>query len=63
MTDAEFLAWLKGYRYAHNNCGDFAPIIGVYRNDDGTVDRARTLDPMYFPTVAEAQRKRLLEVK
>lgn len=52
MTDQEFMAWVRGYCYAKQGEGygdgtppdGFAPIIAVYKNEDGTLDRSRMLE-------------------
>lgn len=52
MTDKEFRAWIDGYCYAKQGEGygdgappdGFAPIIVVFRNEDGTFNRTRMIE-------------------
>lgn len=68
MSDTEFMAWLRGYCYAIQGEGygqgippdGFAPIIPYFKNEDGTIDRAKTLDSPSFYRISSAEKKRLL---
>jgi hypothetical protein len=67
MTDSEFMAWLRGYCYRSQGEGygdgappdDFTPIIPLFREPDGSIGRARTLDG--FDSISAAQKARLLQ--
>lgn len=68
MNDKEFLAWLRGYAYAKQGDGyekipdDFIPIIPVFRNGDGSLNRQRMLELPCFSEIAAGQVERLQEV-
>ena len=61
MSDKEFLAWIKGYSAAVQGC-DFGPIVPVFHNDDGSINRQRTLEGTAFENLPESCKKKLLEV-
>lgn len=68
MTDEVFMARLHGYAYAVQRGGygdgpvpdDFQPIIPFFRNEDGTINRERTLDGPPFGVIAGVERAALL---
>jgi hypothetical protein len=60
MTDQEFLAWLKGWSAAIQGC-DFGPIVAVFRNSDGTLNRERTLEGPCWGNLPASCRKKLLK--
>jgi len=62
MSDKEFLAWLKGYSAAVQGC-DFGPIVGVFHNDDGTINREKTLDLPALGDLPASCKKKLLEAE
>ena len=60
MSDKEFLAWLKGYSAAVQGC-DFGPIVAVFHNEDGSINRENTLDVPALDNLPASCRKKLLE--
>jgi hypothetical protein len=60
MTDQEFLAWIKGYSAAVQGC-DFGPIVAIFKNEDGSILRERTLEG--FTNLPASCKKKLLETK
>ena len=70
MTDEIFMARLHGYAYATQAMGygngpvpdDFQPIIAYFKNEDGTINRARTLDGGSFVGITGVERENLLKV-
>jgi hypothetical protein len=59
MTDAEFMAWLHGFCAATRGC-DFGPLIARYRNEDGSINREKTLEAGSFASLSASCRKKLL---
>ena len=68
MTDDIFMARLHGYAYAVQRGGygngpvpgSFQPMIMVFKNADGTLDRKRTLDGIAFTGITGIERTNLL---
>ena len=72
MTDEIFMARLHGYAYAiqARGYGDgpvpgprqygFQPIVPVFKNTDGTIDREKTLDNG-FTSITGIERAKLLK--
>ena len=68
MTDDIFMARLHGYAYAVQRGGygngpvpgSFQPMIMVFKNADGTLDRKRTLDSLAFVGITGIERTNLL---
>lgn len=66
MTDAEFLAWLHGYLWARQSITSpdpFPSIVPYFKNEDGTINRAKTLALGSFSAITGMQREKLLEVR
>jgi hypothetical protein len=69
MTDEIFMARLHGYAYAIQARGygdgpvpdSFQPIIAYFKNEDGTINRARTLDGGSFVGITGIERAKLLK--
>lgn len=68
MTDEVFMARLHGYSYAVQRAGygtgpvpdSFQPIIPFFRNEDGTINRERTLDGPAFGGIDGVELRALL---
>ena len=70
MTDQVFMARLHGYAYAPQRGGygtgsvpvSFQPIIPFFKNDDGTVNRQRTLEMPAFGGIDGIELTNLLAI-
>lgn len=69
MTDEIFMAWLHGFAYARQREGygtypvpdSFLPIVPYFRNEDGTINREKTLEGGSFTSITGVQRENLLK--
>jgi hypothetical protein len=60
MDDKQFMAWLEGYCAATQGC-DFGPFVPYFKNEDGSINREKTLAGTSFGDLGDACRKQLME--
>ena len=58
MNDEQFMAWLEGWCAAVQDC-EFGPTVPYFKNDDGTINRDKTLDGTAFTNLSDACRQKL----